>query len=266
MFQTISQYWNLIGSFTNPGKIVFSAISTAIAAFVLVIVVLILLRKFILIKRRHVILKVLAISYMILIPILTGLFAFKLGLVNGIHKDIKEHLPNYTKSIDQAFTKKIIDNLHDFFSSKKGTDLSKYSAKDMVDGISLVIYSSYKSSLDTIVSKDEGFTAKVAGFLLDILKAKGISMALEKGITKVVEKTIGLDEEVTSDAMKMKLSELLKSGLLTKVLDLQIDKFFKGIKSGIYLIFGLILLIPGIEIGIAIWFHKKDREISVPLN
>lgn len=258
MFQSIWQYIDLVGEYTNPAKIVFTAIMTAIGAFFLAGLLIILLRKFIFIKRRHVLLKVLAILYAIVIPILAGFFGFKLGLINGIHHDLKEHLGTYTKSLDAAFSEEMNGKLTEVMSVGNGTDLSKVSMKDLVDSVSVTIYDSYKQTLEyKAVAVKSDLTSKVSVLLLDLMSVKGISIALKKGITKLVEKSIGVDEEMTTEVMELRLSELLKSGLLTKIVGIQIDRLFNGLKNGIYLIFSIVLLIPAIEVFIAFYLHKK---------
>lgn len=258
MFQTVSGYLDLIGKYTNPAAIVYTAVSMAIGAFVLAGLLIILLRKFIFARRRHVILKVLAILYAIIIPILAGLFGFKLGLVSGIQTDLKEHLPAYTKSLDEAFSREIRKSLDKH-------DLSGIAAKDLVDTVSVAIYDVYKQTLEyKALDSRKDLSSKVSVFLLDLFSAKGISMGLKKGIMAVVEKTLGVKEELTAEAMEVKLDELLRSGLLTRLVSMQIDKFFNGMKGGIYLIFGLILLVPAIEVAIALYLNKKAGLNTAP--
>lgn len=260
MFQSITKYLDIIGEYTNPVAILYSAVSMAIGAFVLAGLLIILLRKFIFVKRRHVILKVLAIIYAIVIPILAGLFGFKLGLVRGIHHDLKEHLGAYTKSLDDAFSEQLRDEL--------GTgNLSKTSVKDLVDTVSVAIYDVYRHTLEyKALDAKKDLSSKVSVFLLDLFSAKGISTGLKKGITSLVEKSLGVEEDITSEAMEVRLGELLKSGLLTKLVGMQIDKFFNGLKTGIYLVFFLILLIPGVEVAIALYLNKKAASNPAPLS
>ncbi len=111
MFQSVSKYLSLIGEYANPAAIIYSAISMAIGAFVLAALLIILLRKFIFTKRPHVMLKVLAILYAIIIPIMAGLLGFKYGLAHGIQCDLKEYLGAYTKSLDAAFSEQIREEL-----------------------------------------------------------------------------------------------------------------------------------------------------------
>jgi hypothetical protein len=260
MFQSITKYLYLIGDYTNPAKIIWNGVSTAIGSFVLMVLVIILLRKLIFVKRRFVFLKVLAIIYVIVIPILTGFLGFKLGLVNGLHTDLKEHLPNYTKSLDAAFSEKINEQMKGL-----SVDLTKTSAKDLVDTVSTAIYGVYKQTLDykSTAAKDD-IASKASVFLLDLFSSKGISMALKKGITKLVEKTIGIDEDVTSEVMSLRLNELLKSGLLTKIVEIQIDKFFKSIKTGIYILFAIMLIVPATEVFISLRLYKKRQTETAP--
>jgi hypothetical protein len=262
MFQSISKYVYLISDYTNPAKIIWNGVSMAIAAFVFMVLAIILLRKFIFVKRRFVVLKVLAIVYVILIPVFTAFLGFKLGLVNGLHTDLKEHLPNYTKSLDTAFS----ENLHEQMKGLS-VNLTKTSAKDLVDSVSTAIYGVYKETLDykSTAAKDD-IASKASVFLVDLFSSKGISVALRKGITTLVEKTIGIDEEVTSEVMSLRLNELLKSGLLTKIAEMQINKFFKSIKTGIYILFFIMLIIPATEVFISVRLHKKSLAEPLPAD
>lgn len=258
MFQSLSSYLALIGEYTNPAAIIYSAVSMGVGAFVLAGLLIILLRKFIFARRRHVILKALAILYAIAIPILAGLFGFKLGLVNGIQHDLKEHLGAYTKSLDAAFSAQIREELGP-------GGLSKTSVKDMIDTVSVAIYDGYRHTLDyKALDARQDLSSKVSVFLLDLFSAKGISAGLKKGITKLVEKSLGVEEDITAEAMEVRLGELLNSGLLAKLVGMQLDKFFNGIRTGICLVFFLILLIPGAEVAIALYLNKKAAANPPP--
>ncbi|MGV2481786.1 UNVERIFIED_CONTAM: hypothetical protein IGO34_33865, partial [Salmonella enterica subsp. enterica serovar Weltevreden] len=83
---------------------------------------------------------------------------------------------------------------------------------------SVAIYDVYKQTLEyKALDSRKDLSSTVSVFLLDLFSAKGISMGLKKGITKLVEKTLGVEEELTAEAMEVKLDELLRSGLLTRL-------------------------------------------------
>jgi hypothetical protein len=73
-----------------------------------------------------------------------------------------------------------------------------------------------------------------------------------------------VEEDITAEAMEVRLGELLNSGLLAKLVGMQLDKFFNGIKTGICLVFFLILLIPGAEVAIALYLNKKAAANPPP--
>ena len=258
MFQTISDYWTLISEFTNPVKIIFSAIGSTIVAFLVIVLAMILLRKIILIKRRHILLRILSISYFVLIPILTLFFGFKWGLVDGIHSDLKEHLPAYTKGLNNVYNKNVAVSLQSLVTGGKADSTVKISTNDVIDTLSVVLYRNYGDLLYQEVNSHKGdMTGKVAGVFLKLFKEDGISYAIKKGLVKLVEKSIGVDEEVTKEVMNVKINELLEKGVITKIVEIQLDKVFKGIKRGIIIMYCMILLLPVAEIAIAYWLFKK---------
>ena len=266
MFQTISEYWDLIREFTNPVKIMFSATGTAIVTFLVSVVLIILLRKLVLIKRQYIILKILGISYFALIPIISLFFGFKWGLVDGIHDDLKDHVCTYTKSLDKAYNQQVQSGIGAIFSGGGTSHPIKISSNDIVDTIASVLYQNYESLLQQKFIKDKSIEGNVAGIFLKLFKEKGISFAVKKGITTLVEKRIGIDESVTNEVMETKINDLLKTGVLTKMIEVQLDNFFYSIKKGIILLFCMILLIPITEIGIAFWLNKKQNTPVEPLH
>lgn len=258
MFQTISEYWTLISEFTNPFKIILSAIGSTTVAFLVIVLVLVFLRKIILIKRRHILLRILSISYFVLIPILTLFFGFKWGLVNGIHHDLKDHLTAYTKGLNSVYNENVAGSLQSLVTGTKADSTMKISTNDVIDTLSVVLYRNYGDLLYQEVNSHKGdMTGKVAGIFLKLFREDGISYAIKKGLVKLVEKSIGVDEEVTKEVMSVKINELLEKGVITKIVEIQLDKFFKGIKRGIIFMFCMILLLPVVEIAIAYWLFKK---------
>ena len=110
------------------------------------------------------------------------------------------------------------------------------------------------------MASDNKIESKVSFIFLKIFKGKTFSIIIKTGIEELVDKSLGLDKDVTQDVLKTKLDELLKEGVVTKIILIQIDKLFNGMKNTIYIIVFLILLIPTIEIAIAYWLNKKELE------
>lgn len=260
MFQAINEYWDLIANYTNPFKIIFSSIVSTIIVLIITIIALIFLRKIILIKRKHIILRILSISYFILIPIIMCLFGFKWGLINGVQNDLKEHAKAYTSDLSKSFNMSVSNNFKAFFVGGKYDSKLNFSPNEGIEAVSDLLYQNYGASLENMVASDNKIEAKVSFIFLKIFKGKTFSIIIKTGIEELVDKSLGLDKDVTQDVLKTKLDELLKEGVVTKIILIQIDKLFNGMKNTIYIIVFLILLIPTIEIAIAYWLNKKELE------
>ncbi len=130
----------------------------------------------------------------------------------------------------------------------------------MVDTVSVAIYDVYRDTLHyKALDARQGSVFQSIRFPARSFECQRY---LKKGIAKLVEKSLGVEEDITAEAMEVRLGELLNSGLLTRLVGMQIDKFFNGIKTGICLLFFLILLIPATGVAIALYLNKKNCRKS----
>jgi len=259
MFENLSEYWHTAGEFTSPLSIAGAVIWTMLFAVLGITLVLILCRKLILVKRRHVLLKVLGISYFIFIPALTLFFSFKWGMAHGLHRDLKAHLGTYTKHLDKAFGEQVSRNMK-LQIAEDGSNLNtQMSANDAVDTLTNVLFRNYVEMLKHNSETYEGIKGKAASLLFRLFTTENVAATLKASIRALVQKSIGADEKLTRNLMNARLETLLKEGILTQIIALQIDRLFNGLKKSILLTYLLILLFPVLEIALAHWLIRRDK-------
>jgi hypothetical protein len=243
----------LFSDFTNPFKIVSGGILTGILTFIVALVLVILLGKLMLVPRRHPVLKYIAWTYFLLLPLLAGFFGFKWGLFNSLRKDIKQHTSTYIEHIPASFDDQTSVAIKGFF---KG-DVTQYTTNQLVDTAAEIIYRQYYATLDKqALLKDKGNA--LVNFIVGITKGKGVAYFMKKSIHKLLSEKAGLNEDVSKDLMASRIDEILKAGLFAKIILIQLDHFLQGVQKGILITFFLIILIPVIEILIAHYLHRRQ--------
>jgi len=130
----------------------------------------------------------------------------------------------------------------------------KYSSNEVIDGISEEMYIQYENSLK---NTSTNISDKAVSFFYKMARGKIIAYKVKQLIHKLLTDKIGTSDEVSKEIMDIKLEELLKEGLFTKIITVQVDSFFKGILKGVVITFLLILLLPIIEIIIAFIMYKR---------
>lgn len=253
----------LFSEFTNPFKIISGAVFVGILTAIIAIVLVILLRKFMLVPRRHPILKYIAWTYFILLPVLAGFFGFKWGLFNSLRKDIKTHTSVYIEHIPASFdqnTSRLITAY--FISDSAGVNvapMAKYTTNQLVDTAAEVIYRQYYATLEhQAILKDKGNA--VVGFIARLTKGKGVAFFMKRSIRKLLTEKGGLDESVSEDLMGARIDEILRAGLFAKIILIRLDHFLQGVQKGILITFFLIIAIPLIEVLIAHYLYKKKMK------
>lgn len=254
---------HLFSEFTNPFKIISGAVLTGILTAIIAIVLVILLRKFMLVPRRYPLLKYIAWTYFILLPLLAGFFGFKWGLFNSLRKDIKTHTSVYIQHIPASFdqnTSRLITAY--FIRDSAGVNVApmgKYTTNQLVDTAAEVIYRQYYATLEhQALLKDKGNA--VVGFIAGLTKGKGVAYFLKRSIKKMLSEKGGLNEDVTEDLMESRIDEILRAGLFAKIILIQLDHFLQGVQKGILITFFLIIAVPLVEILIAHYLHKKKLK------
>jgi hypothetical protein len=224
-FKTISEYWELV----NPAGVILEGFITAIITLTVVLTIMLLLRKFILIKRSNTFLKWISRAYFILIPLLVGFFGFKYGLVNGVQHQVSERIAPYAKILDTAYVPKFQDML-DEVMLPDGTVKKGCSPMDYINGLSERVYVMYTTALTESAKGSDGKISSVmSNVLLTSLKSKHIASAVKYVIKKIIVKVTHADDAAVDLAMLQDLQKLFKEGIFTKIINAQIpgDKIGK---------------------------------------
>lgn len=256
--KSVVNYFNLIGEFTNPATFIWGAILTGLLAFIVALVLIILLRKHILIDRSHKVLRFIAYTYFILLPLLAGFFGFKWGFFNSVRKDIKTHAGVYAKHVPSVFDEQANSAIHNLFGAKEGgaSSIAGLTSNQLIDTVGVVIYDVYGKTLEQRASLD-GVQGKLAAFMLRTTKGAGIAFVIKKYIRKLLTEKLGLHEEVSADLMQTEIASIINGGLFVNIALIQVDHFLKGLQKGVLITFLLIFAIPCIEIGVAHYLHRK---------
>lgn len=248
----------LFSEFTNPFKIVSGGILMGILAFIVALVLVILLRRYMLVPRRYPVLKYIAWTYFLLLPLLAGFFGFKWGLFSSLRKDIKQHTSTYIEHIPASFDDQTSGAIRAFFKD----DITHYTTDQLIDTTAEIIYRQYYATLDKqALLKDK--SNMLVNFIAGITKGKGVAYFMKKSIHKLLSEKAGLNEDVSKDLMASRIDEIIKAGLFAKIILIQLDHFLQGVQKGILVTFFLILLIPVIEILIAHYLHRKKIKAEI---
>lgn len=263
----LSDYVTLLGDYAGSvAGITFSAAITAIVSLIISIIVLILLRKVILIKRRHKILKFLSISYFVFVPIICAFFAFKWQFLNKLGNNVAENITKETKVVDNLVKVKLAEVVNPFYLDKSENLEGKIpiSVNDLIDILADSLYVNYVELKKTSLSNEENdYMDKALELYIDITKSKGLSFLIKEGLSKIITKSLKIDQETTKEMMDTKLGKLFDDGILSKIADTQIRSFFGGFKKSVLITLSIILLLPTIEILIAYFLNKRDKKIAI---
>jgi hypothetical protein len=265
MHISLSDYFRIFSSYTNPVAIIFSAVLWTIGSFLLFVLLVILFRKFILVERRNKFLKYLSWSYFFLIPVLSIYFGFKFGLLNGTRHDLKEHAHTYTKELDAVMKESLGTTADEFFVemvNEKNT--SGLTTRQVMDRFAEKLAVQFTESLATTANEKEGFSETVAGLFLYIVKSKGGRISLKYAVREALDKELGVDETSGQDLMQVKFRELLEKGIFTSILRTEIDRFFLRMQKGTLILFGILLFFPIAEIVVAHILLKRKKRAENP--
>ncbi|QHS60886.1 hypothetical protein [Chitinophaga agri] len=255
IYATLSQ----IGQYTNPFAIISGAVLYGITALILTIIVLIIFRKKIRVPRRHKALKVLAYSYFILLPLLSGFLWAKWGFFKSLRKDIKAHTEVYIKQIPPSFDTSISGAVHTYMQDNKAT-LSTMSTDQLIDVLADVIYTQYYSTLSSQETAKQ-VSNTFFSWVLKLTKGKGMAQLIKHNIHKILKEKLGLDEEVSKELMASRIEEVVRMGLFAKIALIQADHFLKGIQKGVLILFCILMAVPLAEVLIAHYLLKKKPPV-----
>lgn len=246
------------GSFAS---IVFSGVITAVVVLILSLIVLFLFRRFVLVKRKHIVLKVIAIAYFVLIPLICGFFAFKWQVVNKFGNNLAENITKDVKPVDLMVKDKLSGIVNGLYLNKSENLEGKIpvSVNDLINILSDTLYVNYLqiTKVERPDSQNE-LVNKAIKLYIRVTKSEGIAFLIKKGVSKVLAKQLRLKEETTKQMMDTKLGKLFDDGILCTIVDCEIKQVFGGMKNSILTMLAVILAIPLIEIAIANWLFRKE--------
>ncbi len=259
--QLFIEYYKVFGEYVSPVKVIGAGITAAVLFALFLLVLLIVFRKKVLAQRRYPILKVLAYSYFLFIPLLGGFFAFQWGAINSLHNQLKENLMAkvkvYTDGMDTNWETYIAQALISGVPDDQVPTIT-ISANNVVEIGTEALYLRYQTYVDSLLINDESLVINALGYINNLTDGKVMSYAVKKGIFKLLDKGLAMDESMSEELMETRLDELIKGGVLSKILGIQLDRIFKPLKQSTIIVFCIILLFPLIEIAIANnWFRKK---------
>lgn len=267
---SISDYYDILTKYTNPFAIFMMCVKCAGIAFLFFLLLVIFLRKPILVKRRYLIFKIFAWTYLIVTPLLAAFFGFKWGLIQGVKDDLKTHMAAYTSGMDALLTSSMGKGADEFakeLSTGKDSANMSLSANEAIDKFAELVYANFGATIEKAMTKDGKTSNKIASVFLHITKSATISYGMKAGIRKLLHDKLGIDEGASKELMEKKFQELLHNGLFTSIMQVQTDNFFGRMQKGIYYLFALILLFPIVETVVSnILYRRKLKEASLTVK
>ncbi|MBC7863621.1 MAG: hypothetical protein IAF38_11635 [Bacteroidia bacterium] len=265
---SISELWELLSSYTNPFKIIFSCILYAGIAFLAFLLLVIFLRKFILVKRRYLVFKIFAWIYMITIPIVATVFGFKFGLINGIRIDLKTHMVTYTKGLNNLLKEQVGQSADEFIlEATSGHDsLNRpLSFDNAIDNFSEKVYVDLTTVMET-AAQNGSKRGKAAKMFLKVVKSDGVAFGLKLTTRKVLQKGLGIRRGASKEIMSTQFDKLQERGLVSLILEEEVDRFFIPMEKSVIMVFLLILFLPVTEIIIAVILYRKTPAYQAELQ
>ncbi|MCW3464559.1 hypothetical protein [Chitinophaga nivalis] len=266
--KTIVEYFHFAGQFTNPSRFVAGAVISGLLSFAAMLVLIILLRRFILVYRASPVMKWIAYSYFIVLPLLAAFFGFKWGFFHSLRQDIKSHAGNYAQQFPAGIEKETTAALQSLLTGSGSGEngMEHLTGSQLIDTVSTVVYNVYGSTLSEQAAKP-GVQGQLINFVQNRMMGKGVATFVKKQIRKILKEKLGVAPTISHALLQTQVSEIVSAGFFVKVLLLQTDYFLKGLQQGVLITFLIILSIPLLEIVVANCRRRNEaRPIAVGLN
>lgn len=248
------RYWDTLTQYINPVTIILWGIIGGIVGFALFVIVEAILRKRILIRRRHWSLKYLAYAYMIFFPLL-GSFCFSQWFaLHRCQQELVKNIPTYLGDANSAFNTYLKDEVIKIIDARH----LQLSGHEIIDKAATMAGSTVSTQLKEISATDTTLTAKASSFLLS--KAAETEVVKNMAVSYVEKKlgeTVMMDGNMTNDVLNVKVENILEDGALNTLLEKYIKNIFGGLKMNVVLILLIGLAIPAAEIIMAHYLEKK---------
>jgi hypothetical protein len=254
----IFKYWDTLTQYINPATVIISAIMGGVLGFIIFLIAEILLRKKILIRRRHWSLKYLSYLYMVFFPLFAGFCFTQWFSLHRCQQELIKNIPTYlgdANSIFNTYLKnevvKIIDEKHLQLTGHEAIDKTATLAGSTASEL-------LKNNISTT---DTTLTAKASSYLLS--KAAETEFIKNKAVEYVEEKmgsAVMMDKNMTNEVLNVKIENILDDGVLNTILEKHIKNIFGGFKMNVLLIFLIGIAIPLAEIILTHYLEKKHLK------
>lgn len=260
-FSDLIEYWDIITQYINPVKIILWGALGAIIGVLAMVILLIIFRKIILVKRSHVILKVLAYAYLILLPLWSGYSFMQWFALHGCEKEIVRNIPTFLGEGNNVFNLYVKEYVTQIISERHLQLTGNEIIDKTVDYATKIVGSTFQST----PTEESDIKSKIS----DYFTSKFIESSFAKSIIiDEIEKNIGkpllMDKKLTRELLDVKIQDLLDSGVITTIVTKHVNKLFGGLKINVLILFLVVLLIPVIEISIAHYLQRKRLPSPPP--
>lgn len=246
----MSEFWSVFSQYFSILDIIWGAIKTSLLSFIISLVVLIVLKKFVLVRRRYKVLNYLAYSYYFFIPVICLCFGFIYGLIATSRDQVIEKLPLYQSSIQSVIEQNFNFNL----------EIDNYTSKSLVNNLDDAV-TELHSELLTQLNLTYQNHQQTQRFVVMVLNSPiGLSY-IKSSLKDKISTTIGLDKQLVNDVFEIKLSQLLTGDTIIKLFSFYIKQMVTDFLITIIIIWVILLLIPLIEIIFAYFYNKKYQML-----
>lgn len=259
-FFDIFKYWDIITLYINPLTIILWGIVGGIVGFIIVLITELILRKKILVHRRHWTLKWLSYLYMVFFPLFAGFCFTQWFALHGCQKEIVKNIPVYLGEANSAFNIYLKDEVEKIIDQKH----MQLTGHDVIDKTA-----SYASETAGVLlsdmSVDSTMTAKASAFLMKkMIETDFVKDQAVKYVEQALGEKVLNDQELTNDLLNVKIENILTNGVIDTIIEKKVNNIFGGLKLNVLLVFLLGLAIPAAEIILAHYLERKRLGETPP--
>ena len=215
-FFDIFRYWDTITEYVNPLAIILWAITGGVIGFITVLIAELILRKKILIRRRHWTLQWLSYIYMVFLPLFAGFCFTQWFALHGCEREIVKNIPTYLGEANSAFNtylrnevEKIIDKRH-----------IQLTGHDVIDKTASYASQTASTLLSEAQSADSSITAKASAFLISkVMETDFVKDQAVKYVESALGEEVLNDKELTNDLLNVKIENILTDGVLNTIIE-----------------------------------------------
>ncbi|MBK5721036.1 hypothetical protein JGH11_09160 [Dysgonomonas sp. Marseille-P4677] len=262
-FFEIFQYWDTITQYINPLTVIVWAVIGGIMGFFMVLIVELILRKKILVHRRHWVLKWLSYIYMVFFPLFTGFCFIQWFALHGFEKEIVKNIPTYLGDANSTFNKYLKEEVERIIDEKH----MQLTGHEFIDKTASYVGQTGRVLLSGIQMPDSSITAKASTYLMSRLIETDL---VKDQVVRYVEDALGekvlKDKELTNELLNVKIDNILTDGILNTIIEKKVRSIFGGFKMNVLFIFLLGMMIPVAEIILAHYLEKKRLATSSSVN